>query len=628
MGKNQLQFEGPDGSNMEAPSSQQTSLLHPDKDVMETPLVSNLKKTPSNDVDPEDLIKSLECVKSGFETEAETHILKAIGKLDDNDFMFPDQKKGHSRGHARGSSLLSGVPASAVHLFENDLNGSGHNLSDTAGELSSSNHPANFDIVKPSDTATPSLEDIKSRMDMIQKLAVVREKTMRNLNTPETFEGNQLNDTFVDPESPMDNNHQAESAPEAVTSESEPAGNETDYTNRYKKSGGCFRTCFAPFFLFARLTLNGFHDSGKYILAMYFYLAIPLIAVSAILYYILENPIASLGASYSWWLLFAVRHLVTLLLSQCTQFVLIDYIALETRLAVLFVGRLLTLMAMQAKGWPMITVMWSLWNFALNYGDSKFKMHWLHMQDWIEMFGTKNTAGTVVTHRSYHNVLIMMLVVGVTVMIKRVFIALWLGRKNYVTYAGKMESLMRKVLLISEVAMLSQDIALGTSQGGNRVSSVTTTPFSNKKPWLLGESLQEIKNDEDDDDDDFIDDDIGRDRLESSEMYSIRTGSSKSFEATNESDMTSESFRDTSVQILPPKKSQQGMKMRYQHVKEKLRMRHKASEKKTERKSTLLSESTDRILLDNLLGEWEEPELRKKFSVRSVYVDVKLCLLF
>ena len=423
-------------------------------DLMKTPLVSNQKQhkneqenqqlTNPRDAEPEDMIKSLEDVKSGFETLAESSIMKAIElnekeRDEESSFagMSPFEKKrhtrGHARGHARGSSLLSGVPASAMHLFDTDESDSDADEKPSMplpGELSGT-VPAALEIVQPTETATPSLKDIAKRINLMQKLAVVKEETIRNINTsnqddPENVE---IRKTPMDPESLVGDDHRPEAfADSAIESRSDV---DTEDAKKGRKQTRFWRRCCAPCSVFTTLVVEGFHAAGKYILKMYLYLIMPLIAVSAILFYIADNPIASLDASYSWWLLFAVRHIITLLLAQITQFILIDYIALETRFAVLFVGRLLTLMAVQAKGWPLILVIWSLWNFALNFGESSFSRHWLYMQDWVNMFNENNPSGRVVAHESYQTFLTLMIGVGVVVMIKRVLISLWLGRKNY-----------------------------------------------------------------------------------------------------------------------------------------------------------------------------------------------------
>jgi hypothetical protein len=83
------------------------------------------------------------------------------------------------------------------------------------------------------------------------------------------------------------------------------------------------------------------------------------------------------GVSFAWSILLLTRLFVTFTLAISTETLIIDYLFLETQLAVKSIGRVLTLMTVQAKGWPMRIVFWALWNFILIIGDAKWKRHWL-----------------------------------------------------------------------------------------------------------------------------------------------------------------------------------------------------------------------------------------------------------
>jgi hypothetical protein len=137
----------------------------------------------------------------------------------------------------------------------------------------------------------------------------------------------------------------------------------------------------------------------------------------------------SINSSISWWFIYVVRLSITLLLAQLSQFLLIDFICLETRLAVMAVGRMLTLMAVQAKGWPLICVLWVSWNLAILYGARQ--SHWLSMQDFFKIFNEKNNGGDFLSSEAYRRVLGAAFVVGGVVMIKRIIIALITGKRTY-----------------------------------------------------------------------------------------------------------------------------------------------------------------------------------------------------
>jgi hypothetical protein len=106
---------------------------------------------------------------------------------------------------------------------------------------------------------------------------------------------------------------------------------------------GLYQTCCIP----CRAFTNFIYAHKKdihYAFSILAYIIVPLLLLATILFYVptFNNPMGPLGATYSWWLLFVARQVVTFLLAQFTQFVLIDFIVLETRLAVLALGRVLT----------------------------------------------------------------------------------------------------------------------------------------------------------------------------------------------------------------------------------------------------------------------------------------------
>lgn len=129
--------------------------------------------------------------------------------------------------------------------------------------------------------------------------------------------------------------------------------------------------------------------------------------------------IDSTQASVSWWLIFIcvrsvlllntyhilariisyfisflsycqVRQTLTFSGAQLLQVIVIDFLCLSTRFSVNVFGSLLTLLIVQSKGWPFIACMWSILNFALLFGTSRFVKHWLFWQDILGIFNDKN----------------------------------------------------------------------------------------------------------------------------------------------------------------------------------------------------------------------------------------------
>ena len=364
-------------------------------------------------------IRSLDEFKSPFETEAETTILRAIEyneKARQEEYALDDPEK-----TTTAPSILAGVPASAMHLFDQVFQ------EPKRPEQFVNREQAAVSPLEPTRTATPSLKDIASRMRMMQM--ATKNKSVRNLNGTNRQEDadNVASGDDVDPESLTHLNQTGD------MEGSDHSGNQSGSITAAKESGrskSVYRRYCVPCYTFTSFLSVRWKDI-KYALKLFIGLMTPLLGLSAILFYWAGNPIGPLGASYSWWLNFIVRQSITFLLAQMTEFILIDFIALETRLAVLAIGRMLTLMAMQAKGWPMLILLWSIWDIAILHGTASYNSHWLFMQDMFNIFNEHNQSGNVVSNIWYRKTLGSLIFVGVVVMIKRVLVALTLGKKNY-----------------------------------------------------------------------------------------------------------------------------------------------------------------------------------------------------
>ena len=77
-----------------------------------------------------------------------------------------------------------------------------------------------------------------------------------------------------------------------------------------------------------------------------------------------------------WWLLFVVRQIITFSLSHLAQAILVEYLALRSKVSVVLLGPFVTLFLVQSKGWPMLTFLWALGDFLLLYGDWPLAAHW------------------------------------------------------------------------------------------------------------------------------------------------------------------------------------------------------------------------------------------------------------
>lgn len=161
---------------------------------------------------------------------------------------------------------------------------------------------------------------------------------------------------------------------------------------------------------------------------------VPALSVSAFCYYQLGNPVLSIlptDASVSWWILFAIRNYLTFQLAYTVQYLFVEVLAMRSLLSVQLIGPLATLYTINAKGWPFILTSWGVLNLLLiqdNHPTSIFFNHWLSWTD-IEMFSAENPSGGVVESDLYKEVLMSMIIVGISIALKRTILALYLGKR-------------------------------------------------------------------------------------------------------------------------------------------------------------------------------------------------------
>ncbi|KAG7373470.1 mechanosensitive ion channel [Nitzschia inconspicua] len=203
-----------------------------------------------------------------------------------------------------------------------------------------------------------------------------------------------------------------------------------------------------------------------YVKRMLFYIVLPFVLIAAILFYFAENPPTGRSenndpgekASASWWLLFVVRQVVTFSIGLGLQSFIIDFLCVGTRLMVRCMGPILTLLIVQAKGWPFVMMMWGLVNFGLLFGDNEFVRHWGYFQGIVDLLNSSNPSGGVVGSDWNRRVLLIMICVGFTVALKRFLVGLYLGRQTFNHFGAQLAKVMNKMVLVAEVAQLSRRI--------------------------------------------------------------------------------------------------------------------------------------------------------------------------
>lgn len=67
-----------------------------------------------------------------------------------------------------------------------------------------------------------------------------------------------------------------------------------------------------------------------------------------------------------------MQLVVTFTMALITQGLLIDYLALGSRLSLHWFGPLVTLVVVQSKGWPFISAWWGAYNLILLQGDERY----------------------------------------------------------------------------------------------------------------------------------------------------------------------------------------------------------------------------------------------------------------
>jgi hypothetical protein len=120
---------------------------------------------------------------------------------------------------------------------------------------------------------------------------------------------------------------------------------------------------------------------------MLLYAILPSLALAFILYYGADNPPTgkwedkgtplSTVPSTSWWVIFlGVRQILVLALAHASEFVLVNYAAVQSPLFIHMAGPKIALLCSISKGWPCILFFLGLYNIFFLYGETPFKRHW------------------------------------------------------------------------------------------------------------------------------------------------------------------------------------------------------------------------------------------------------------
>ena len=183
-------------------------------------------------------------------------------------------------------------------------------------------------------------------------------------------------------------------------------------------------------------------QTRRYARTVLLFIMLPGLLLAGLLFYFVEefetDPVTGLvifgqDASTSWWIIFLTcRQLVTLTMALITQALVVDFLALGSRISILrYCGPIPTLLIVQSKGWPFISTFWGTYNLILLSGDASYARHWLYFQDFIDLFNEQNPGGNVINSPTNYAILRLMIIVGVCVSIKRLVVGLFLGRQTF-----------------------------------------------------------------------------------------------------------------------------------------------------------------------------------------------------
>jgi len=375
------------------------------------------------------------------ESEAETHLIAALDEAAHNPRPRANTSSSILQHVAKGSerafedpSVLSGGQASGsavkrprmVHrrqvTMEQRLDGLSDVLEAIHDDQNSYDNPLSSDL--PQDQPMGSADTMhKATKVLIQR----RKRTEDEKSIHSLLQQQNHLDAMYEAEGTTDKKDDSTISPPGVVDVEEGGSLETDppisdtagESNHFVRQKSERTRCqkwldyfpllreFGAFLSTKRTTVTSF-------ILLVLYIVFPAVFLSAMLFYFAGNPptgridmvasernetlvnhlgeqVAPDEVSVSWWLLFlGVRQMTTLALANLTQFFIIDFLCVGRRWTSKVFGPIVTLLIVQARGWPFVLIWWSLFNLGLNTGSTPFVSHWLYFQSTVGIFRDNN----------------------------------------------------------------------------------------------------------------------------------------------------------------------------------------------------------------------------------------------
>jgi len=181
-------------------------------------------------------------------------------------------------------------------------------------------------------------------------------------------------------------------------------------------------------------------------------------AVAWVLYYHLKDPSIDLlnNASISWWLNFCGRQLITLQIAFWAQYVLIDFFVLSCKPVANLLGPLLTVWAIQSRGFNFIITTWGVVDAILLHGDNDFQNRWMHWTGW-KIYQPTEYGVKILSSTLYSRILISMIVAGVISSIKRTWFGVLFDRKILRRFKPRLQGILKDILVLTDLSDLGYE---------------------------------------------------------------------------------------------------------------------------------------------------------------------------
>lgn len=226
-------------------------------------------------------------------------------------------------------------------------------------------------------------------------------------------------------------------------------------------------------------------------------------------------------------------------------------------------GPLVRLFLLQARRVPLQLVMWTLFNFMMLYGNGRFANHWMFYQEHIDLFNANNPSGAITSDARYRGLNSFVLVSGLAVATKRFLVGLHFGKTTYIKYAERLSAVLRMVVEVTNVSRL-------TDMSGNKDSLLSAASIIGHNTKAIDGWLSEVMASDDDE---------------------AAAGTKKA----DGDDETNDSDDDNIVQ-------RDGIKLPKQEL--------LVDPSRRRGNSSFSMSDSQKTKIDQLLGEWEEPDLQ------------------